>query len=209
LEKCLNKKPHQRFNRLIKTEYETKYRGDYINKWKTIVSAKVLKKALLKHFSYLADSPGYTKVLKSIIQKVKQARIVKNALEIKFMGGDVMSCHAPSTKSSLNSYPVSFQKIVSQHEITVVKEKMLLGDDRGVEAYFDETLIGFNKLGRVKTLAAISRLHSKCYMITRNWEDITSPGCAKKLGLGIVSSFHETPDHQCNLKQKIGAIQLQ
>ena len=119
---------------------------DHINKWNTIVSAKDLKKTLLKHFSYLADSPGYSKVLKSIIQKVKQARIVKDALEIKFMDGHLMFCHAPATKSSFNSYPVSFQKIVSQHEYIVIKEKKLLGDDGGVEAYFDDTLIGFNKL---------------------------------------------------------------
>ena len=63
--------------------------------------------------------------------------------------------------------------------------------------------------GRVKTLTAISKLHSKCYTITRDWEEITSLGYAKKLGLRIVSRFHETPDHQFNLIQKIGAIQLQ
>ncbi len=38
---------------------------DYLEEWKGIVNAKDLHKALVEHFSYLADTPGFEKVLYS------------------------------------------------------------------------------------------------------------------------------------------------
>ncbi|EKR64838.1 hypothetical protein LEP1GSC036_4538 [Leptospira weilii str. 2006001853] len=58
--------------------------ANYLKEWQTIVDAKDLHKALIQHFSYLADNPRFKNLLEAILKKVVKASCNKEALEVTF-----------------------------------------------------------------------------------------------------------------------------
>ncbi len=62
----------------------TESKNDYLEEWQKIVDAKDLDKALIDHFSYLADTPGYNKVLEGVMKEAVSAKINEDCLFIEF-----------------------------------------------------------------------------------------------------------------------------
>jgi predicted DNA-binding WGR domain protein len=57
--------------------------ADYLEEWEDIVKAKDLTKALIKHFSYLADNPEFMPALAALMGCAKKAEIKDNLLIVK------------------------------------------------------------------------------------------------------------------------------
>lgn len=102
-------------------------------KWEDLVSAPNLPEALLAHFSYLADSPGYAQILKAITAKAHKVSInvERSCLEVGFPGGEKLSACLPATKIN-KKYPPSYQKLLKVHEDLYLEKAMLTLGDHGM-----------------------------------------------------------------------------
>lgn len=101
--------------------------------WEELVSTPDLQEALLAHFSYLADSPGYTTILKDIVTKAHKVSINTewHCLEVDFPGGEKLSAYLPASKIS-KKFPPSYQKVLRVHETLYLKNPMLTLGDHGM-----------------------------------------------------------------------------
>lgn len=123
---------------------------NYLEEWRTIVEAKDLHKALILHFSYLVDSPGYDRVLEGVMQEALGAEIFENKLLIDFPA-EVLFARPPADSERYKEWPESFQKLVAKHEGLELDEAGLyLGDYREFgESYvreFDKTIDDSSKI---------------------------------------------------------------
>jgi predicted DNA-binding WGR domain protein len=88
---------------------------DYTEIWEKITVAKNLKSALVNHFSFLADTKGFTEVLNEIMELATSARIEKDRLVITFQEDDLVLECSPPDKQKYKNYPASMQRISSFH----------------------------------------------------------------------------------------------
>ncbi|EMO53824.1 WGR domain-containing protein [Leptospira noguchii] len=104
--------------------------ADYLNAWKTIANAKNLTKALIEHFSYLADIAGFESVLEAIFKTASKAESDKENLIISFNQGHTLIASPPANPDNYKKWPVSFQRLISHHKLlTFGKSKdIVLGD---------------------------------------------------------------------------------
>ena len=90
---------------------------NHIKEWDNIVSNPDLKKELLKHFSFLADSKECKVILEKVIDKVTAVTIQNQNeyLEIKFQeGNQVLKCYPPNLRKN-KKHPEDLQKLYAVH----------------------------------------------------------------------------------------------
>jgi Leucine-rich repeat (LRR) protein/predicted DNA-binding WGR domain protein len=75
-----------------------------------------LKKALVKHFSYLADTPGFEPVLNAVFEEAHGVSEDEGNLIVSFRGERVLTASPPADPVKYKDWPQSFQKCVSVHE---------------------------------------------------------------------------------------------
>jgi predicted DNA-binding WGR domain protein len=88
---------------------------NYLNEWEEIVNAQDIPKALIKHFSYLADTPGYVNLLELVFSKVTSVSMNEQFLQIRFLSKEILTAYAPSDLISYAKYPKSFQECMRRH----------------------------------------------------------------------------------------------
>nr|WP_061270550.1 hypothetical protein [Leptospira interrogans] len=93
---------------------------DYLEIWKQITNATDLSKVLVQHFSYLVDNPEYDRLLGAVMQKASSCRIEKNSLQILFSNDLLLSASAPFSIKESTTWPESFKKLISVHELLEV-----------------------------------------------------------------------------------------
>ncbi|EMF40490.1 hypothetical protein LEP1GSC067_2358 [Leptospira interrogans serovar Lora str. TE 1992] len=93
---------------------------DYLEIWKQITNATDLSKVLVQHFSYLVDDPEYDRLLGAVMQKASSCRIEKNSLQILFSNDLLLSASAPFSIKESTTWPESFKKLISVHELLEV-----------------------------------------------------------------------------------------
>lgn len=99
----------------------------YLENWERIIAAKDLKNALIKHFSVLADSKGFSEVLEEIMDLATSARIEKGLLIVKFQEDDEeLACYPPEY-TRFSDYPVSMQNIAAVHGQIFCGDSLILG----------------------------------------------------------------------------------
>ncbi|WP_228005140.1 hypothetical protein [Leptospira borgpetersenii] len=72
----------------------------YNKEWEEIVTAQDTKKALIEHFSYLAESEESKQLLGEWIGQVKEVTIWNGDLNLKFLDGKHLAASPPATKLS-------------------------------------------------------------------------------------------------------------
>lgn len=133
VEKLLNeklKKGYQEAKKsaIVKSYSKASVKTDYLREWEAIVNAKDLTKALVNHFAYLADTPGFEPVLKAIMETATQAICTKECLTIEHSSGDIMMAFPPLTKVP-KKFPLTYQKILAKHErLTLSNCQVTLGE---------------------------------------------------------------------------------
>lgn len=124
---------------------QQKTHDDYFNEWKKIVASKNKSKALVKHFSFLLDTPGFEPILEAVVNEVIDVTCSHEKLIVIFPGNETLEAFPPSPKIPKN-YPSSFQKILEKHEqIIFTNSRLHLGlhgnlseEDGWVEVLEDE-----------------------------------------------------------------------
>ncbi len=91
-----------------------------------------LNKALCCHFSYLADTPGFERVLVAIMAQAERVSGKDGDLLVHFPGENrILIASPPADQSVYEKWPQSFQKCVAHHEHLSFPEKgwaLHLGD---------------------------------------------------------------------------------
>ncbi|EMY14960.1 WGR domain protein [Leptospira weilii str. Ecochallenge] len=105
--------------------------ADYLKEWENIVNAKDLHKALNEHFAYLADSPGYEKVLEAVMKEAICASIDGSYLIIDFPSDILCASHPPADLQQYENWPIRFRNLVSKHESLELDEAELFLGGRG------------------------------------------------------------------------------
>ena len=122
-------------SKLIKQKLSKGYidRSDHhLTEWKQIVDASDLSKALINHFSYLADTPDWKSILVAIISRVASVEIREEIFLVHFSNGSIMECSAPATTIS-KKLPSSLKRILSKHKILSWESgRLMIGDHRGI-----------------------------------------------------------------------------
>lgn len=90
---------------------------NYLKRWQQIINATDFSKALTLHFTYLADSPGYDRLLESIMQKVLSVRIEEDTFQVLFQNNFLLKASAPVSSEEVTTWPESFQKLVGVHQL--------------------------------------------------------------------------------------------
>lgn len=103
---------------------------DYFNEWEAIVNAKDIHKALMNHFSYLADSSGFEKFPEIFFKEAKSALCTKEQLAIKFKSGEILKAYPPETKVPAK-YPESYRKLLSTHRLLELEKAQLKLGEHG------------------------------------------------------------------------------
>jgi len=88
-----------------------------------LINAKNQTEALCKHFSYLADSPGFTSVLKAIMKKVEKVEVVEDNLVLRFPENEKLTANPPGKASDYTNWPKSFKACMSKHEFLSFPEE--------------------------------------------------------------------------------------
>ncbi|WP_036076027.1 WGR domain-containing protein [Leptospira weilii] len=129
-EKCL-KKAQKLLSEKLKKGYveinppkkgSPQIKADYLKEWQAIVDSEDLHKALINHFSYLADTPGYDKILQMVMNQAVKATIGipeyqdEKTLIIEFPGKNKLFTYAPA-KEKGKKYSRSFQKILNKSSL--------------------------------------------------------------------------------------------
>lgn len=84
--------------------------------WRQLLAAENISPALVTHFHYLADSPGYERVLEAVMHTASD--ISCDAHELRIIFNDKMILHAspPAAQDTYRNWPESFRALVLQHE---------------------------------------------------------------------------------------------
>ncbi|EMY79497.1 WGR domain protein [Leptospira weilii serovar Ranarum str. ICFT] len=129
-------------------------KADYLKEWEAIVNAKDLPKALISHFSYLADTPGYEKVLEGVMSEAISAQIGEDSLIIEFPS-DILLARPPAELRQYEEWPISFRNLILKHESLELEEaRLYLGDHGLVEDFY------LKKINWGKTLDDPSKVYS-------------------------------------------------
>ncbi|WP_016755542.1 WGR domain-containing protein [Leptospira santarosai] len=137
-----------------KKEEIVESKNAYLEEWKTLIKAQDLPKALIRHFSYLADTPGYGRVLEGVMKVAISAQINEDCLVIEFPS-DTLIARAPANLQQYKEWPESFQKLAAVHEALELEEaRLYLGDHGLVEDFYLE------KIEWGKTLDDPSKVYS-------------------------------------------------
>ncbi|MDI7225075.1 hypothetical protein [Leptospira santarosai] len=128
------------------------FKNSYLEEWQAILEAKDLSQALVLHFSYLADSPGYDRILEAVMRKAEGVQIFENCLLVDFPS-DILFARPPASLERYQEWPKSFQELVSRHEFMELDESGLyLGDYREFDGYWvlqaDKTIDRSSKILR-------------------------------------------------------------
>ncbi|EKO35287.1 WGR domain protein [Leptospira santarosai str. CBC379] len=100
-----------------KKEEIVESKNAYLEEWETLIKAQDLPKALVQHFSYLIDYPGYDRLLEAVMQKASNVRIEENTLQILFSDDYLLSASPPSSSpEEFSEWPESFRKLTEVHE---------------------------------------------------------------------------------------------
>lgn len=89
-------------------------RAGYLDDWESIVRSKNLHRALIDHFSYLADSPGFDLVVKAVMEKATNVTYTPEALVVKFTKKHFLLAMPPLDSFS-KKYPQSYQNLIRVH----------------------------------------------------------------------------------------------
>jgi hypothetical protein len=129
-----------------------------------ILQGSLLRGSLTDAFSYLADSPGFDRILDSVMSKALSAKEVKGTLVISFPGGEMLTAGSPATKIT-DHFPDSFKQFLMRHKFLELKNaRIILGDHGYLEA--DEWLDGSDWLEIVPAEKIVSPLwrYSDCWV---------------------------------------------
>ncbi|EMY14391.1 leucine rich repeat protein [Leptospira weilii str. Ecochallenge] len=124
----------------VKQKTSAQTLDNFVKEWEEIVNAKDLHKALIRHFSYLADSPGYEKVLEAVMKEAVSAEIRSGNLVIKF-GDDELVGSRPANGNEYKKWPQSFKTLIAQHRhLGLESARVTLGDTDSFEGdYLEES----------------------------------------------------------------------
>ncbi|MDI7173764.1 WGR domain-containing protein [Leptospira santarosai] len=137
-----------------KKEEIVESKNAYLEEWKTLIKAQDLPKALIRHFSYLADTPGYGRVLEGVMKVAISAQINEDCLFIEFPS-DTLIATPPANLQHHHEWPESFRKLAAVHGSLELEEaRLYLGDHGLVENYYLE------KIEWGKTLDDPSKVYS-------------------------------------------------
>ncbi|EKR72225.1 WGR domain protein [Leptospira noguchii str. 2006001870] len=100
--------------------------NDFLKEWEAITDSQNLQNDLTKHFSYLADSPGFEPVIRKIFEHSKSAKINGNTLVVEFKNGNTLTAAAPGNPNSYKKFPKSFLKLIEKHN-TLKTNRLELG----------------------------------------------------------------------------------
>jgi hypothetical protein len=127
----------------------------FILAWKALAAAEDRHAALVEHFRYLADTPGFEPVLEAVMKTVIDVTVTdeedEEQLILHFQGGEKLYASAPDlgeyeSPPEESSYPQSFRNVLSQHASLYLKNAMLmLGDQDSFDGLLreDSELIEF------------------------------------------------------------------
>lgn len=101
--------------------------SSYMKDWLAIMEAKDLHKALETHFNYLADTPDFLPVLKSIIKMAEKVYVDNQKLTIQFKGKVTLEATAPAL-DTVKRYPASFKKVLEKHQKLSLNGDLILGE---------------------------------------------------------------------------------
>ncbi|EKR93418.1 WGR domain protein [Leptospira santarosai str. CBC379] len=137
-----------------KKEEIVESKNAYLEEWETLIKAQDLPKALIRHFSYLADTPGYGRVLEGVMKVAISAQINEDCLFIEFPS-DTLIATPPANLQHHHEWPESFRKLAAVHGSLELEEaRLYLGDHGLVENYYLE------KIEWGKTLDDPSKVYS-------------------------------------------------
>ncbi|NBW37235.1 MAG: WGR domain-containing protein [Cytophagia bacterium] len=89
-------------------------------RWSEITDAKNLENAVLKHFSFLCDCPGFEPILKAVMKNPQQAQVKENKLVISYQNFQIIADEPISNKVKC---PKSLMSILNQHgQISIERE---------------------------------------------------------------------------------------
>ncbi|UZN07830.1 WGR domain-containing protein [Leptospira santarosai] len=185
------------------TSAQTQTSGDFLNEWKEIANSKDLQSDLVKHFRYLADSPGFEPIVGKIFEHATEAKLSGNQLIVKFKNGKTLTAASPGNPNSYKKFPKSFLKLIEKHA-TLKTDRLELG-----KCYFDFDI--FDEGDRVydtfygKASNVLCPLH---YTDNSDW--IYHPTEKNKEGEpAIFPVIHELEDEINPVYCNIGALFLQ
>ncbi|MDI7215213.1 WGR domain-containing protein [Leptospira santarosai] len=185
------------------TSVQTQTSGDFLKEWKEIANSKDLQSDLVKHFRYLADSPGFEPIVGKIFEHATEAKLSGNQLIVKFKNGKTLTAASPGNPNSYKKFPKSFLKLIEKHA-TLKTDRLELG-----KCYFDFDI--FDEGDRVydtfdgKASNVLCPLH---YTDNSDW--IYHPTEKNKEGEpAIFPVIHELEDEINPVYCNIGALFLQ
>jgi|GEM_PF-1908724 len=114
------------------------------NDYAKILNAKnqgELHNALIEHFAYLADTPGFEPVLKAVMMEAHNAELDGDNLVINFRGDRTLTASPPADLKKYNEWPDSFRKCIAKHEYMSFPEEgwaLYLGNAGGFEPEYLE-----------------------------------------------------------------------
>ncbi|MDI7237793.1 WGR domain-containing protein [Leptospira santarosai] len=107
--------------------------NDYLKAWGEICNAKNLQLALIDHFSYLADSPGFEDIPQILFAESKSVSCTKEQLTVIFRSGEILRAYPPKPEISAE-YPESYKKLLARHKlIELERARLKLGDHKQFE----------------------------------------------------------------------------
>jgi Leucine-rich repeat (LRR) protein len=110
----------------------------FVLAWKAIAAAEDRHAALIEHFWYLADAPGFEPVLEAVMKAVVDVTVndKENAegLILHFPGNEKLYAYAPDPAPS-ESYPQSFRNVLLRHSELHLENAIITLGDHGL---FDE-----------------------------------------------------------------------
>ncbi|EMP82566.1 WGR domain protein, partial [Leptospira santarosai str. CBC1531] len=105
---------------------------EYLKEWEAIVDAKDIHKALIKHFSYLADNPRFQTLLEVVFEKARSVSCNSEALKVTFPKFEMIA--TPPMQQIPENYPRSYQNLLKKHETIELSEFQYVLGEHG---YFD------------------------------------------------------------------------
>ncbi|WP_156469938.1 WGR domain-containing protein, partial [Leptospira alstonii] len=178
-------------------------KADYIKEWEEIANSKDLQDSLTKHFSYLADSPGFEPVVRKVFEHAKAAKVNGKTLIVEFKNGKTLKAASPGDPNSFKKFPKSFLKLIEKHA-TLKTDRLELG-----KCYFDFDI--FDEGDRVYEIFDGKESNVLCplhYQDNSDW--IYHPTEKNKEGEpAIFPVIHELEDEINPVYYNIGALFLQ
>jgi Leucine-rich repeat (LRR) protein len=107
---------------------------EFVLAWKAIAAAEDRQAALVEHFRYLADTPGFEPVLEAVMKAVVDVTVDDKGLDqliLHFPGTEKLCAAAPAPDPS-ESYPQSFRNVLSRHSFLELEDAWVQLGDHGM-----------------------------------------------------------------------------